>query len=126
MIGLLKLRQRNKEHQGPYIPHPHPQFSHHPTPGQSKGSRNGLFESNGQNGNEKWNDGRELVLNENGIGTKLERGPAPDHGPVTAAAKSEQNLKKRRVRRKVTEEGRVFMSLPGWRDRTQVGWVEGF
>lgn len=114
MIDLLKLRQRNREHQGPCTPHPHPQSSHHPTPGQSNGSRNGLCGSSGQNGSEKWNVGRELGLSENGIGTKFERVPAPDHGPVTAAAKSVQNLKKRRVRRKVLRrEGRVFAAHPG-------------
>jgi hypothetical protein len=55
--------------------------------------------------NGKWSGESELDQSVNGIGTKFEKGPVPDHGPVTAAERNVQNLKKRRVRRKVLSCG---------------------
>ena len=57
----------------------------------------------------------------NGIGTKFEKGPVPDHGPVTAAARNAQSLKKRRVRRKVLSFGGHTYSIVGGKG-TQMGW----
>lgn len=97
----LKLRQRSRGYHGPCTPRPHPQPSHHSTPGQSSGNRSGRCGNSGQSGNGKWSGGSELDQSVNGIGTKFEKVPVPDHGPVTAAARNVRSLKKRRVRRKV-------------------------
>lgn len=57
----------------------------------------------------------------NGIGTKFEKGPVPDHGPVTAVARNVQNPKKRRVRRKVLSCG-AHVSTGTWhRDPSGMG-----
>lgn len=103
--GLLVDRpsETKTEEQGiprPLHPHPHPRSSHHSTPGQSSGSRNGQCGNSGQSGNGKWSGGSGLDQSVNGIGTKFGKGPVPDQGPVTAAARNAQSLKKRRVRRK--------------------------
>lgn len=56
-----------------------------------------------------------------GIGTKFEKGPVPDPGPVIAAGRNAQSLKKRRVRRKVLSCGDTVPTCKWARDSNGMG-----
>ena len=56
-----------------------------------------------------------------GIGTKFEKGLVPDPGPVIAAGRNAQSLKKRRVRRKVLSYGDTVPACKWARDSNGMG-----